>query len=311
MADDATIALPRRIRAGDVVGVVAPAGPVEEARLRTGLAVLEALGLRPRLGAAVLERRAYLAGPDAVRFNDLAAMMRDPEVRAVFCARGGYGSQRILPALDLTPLARDPKPVVGYSDITALLAAVVGQGVVAFHGPMVATDMARGLAAGSQAWLWRVLSDPTARLDAPVPTPIRPGRARGRLVGGCLSVVASMLGTPWALDTTDTVLFLEDAHEWPYRIDRLLLQLEQAGALDRVAGVVFGTMATCRSAQGTTALDVIRETFADAPFPVGFGMPAGHEPAETDVDNVTLPLGIAVELDVEAGRLVALEPAVV
>lgn len=302
---------PRRLRLGDVVGVVAPAGPVEADRLRAGVMVLEEFGLRPRVGAAVLERRGHLAGADEARLADLRAMLGDPEVRAVLCARGGYGSQRIVPALDLEALRDDPKPIVGYSDVTALLAAVVGRGVAAFHGPMVATDLARGLTARSRSWLWSVLSDPDVRLEAPVPTPIRPGRARGRLVGGCLSVLVTMLGTPWAIDATDAVLFLEDVNEWPYRIDRLLLQLRQSRVLDRVAGVVFGTMVTCRSAHGVAALDVIREAFADAPFPVGFGLPSGHDRADTAVENLALPLGITVELDVEAGRLVALEPAVV
>jgi muramoyltetrapeptide carboxypeptidase len=124
-------------------------------------------------------------------------------------------------------------------------------------------------------------------------------------------VLVAALGTPWALDATDAVLFLEEVHEWPYRLDRLLLQLRQAGALDRVAGVVFGTLASCPSAGGIGAFDVVREAFSDAPFPVGFGLPAGHDPAETDVENLTLPLGTMVALDVDGGRLVALEPAVV
>jgi muramoyltetrapeptide carboxypeptidase len=302
---------PRRLRPGDVVGVVAPGGPIDPDRLRAGLAALDALGVRTRVGAAVLQRRGHLAGADDARLADLHAMLDDPEVRAVFCARGGYGSQRIVPALALARLRDDPKPIVGYSDATALLAAVVADGVGAFHGPMVATDLARGLTDRSRSWLWAALSDPDARLDAPVPTPIRPGRARGRLVGGCLSVLVTTLGTPWALDATGAILFLEDVNEWPYRIDRLLLQLRQAGVLARVAGVVFGTMATCGSAHGVGALDVVREAFADAPFPVGFGLPSGHDPAESSVENLALPLGTTVELDVEAGRLVALEPAVV
>ena len=311
MAGGAAIVKPRRVRAGDVVGVVAPAGPIEEPKLRAGLAVLESLGLRPRLGAAVLERTAHLAGGDDARRADLAAMLADPDVRAVFCARGGYGSQRIVPAIDWDAVRADPKPVVGYSDVTAVHGALARAGVASFHGPMVATDMARGLESTSIASLWSAISDASGGAAAPVPTAIRGGRARGPLAGGCLSVFATTLGTPWAVDTTGAVLFLEDVHEWPYRLDRLLLQLRQAGTFDRVAGVVFGTLATCPSANGIGPLDVVRDAFADAPFPVGFGLPAGHTPAETGVENFTLPLGIDVELDVDAGRLVALEPAVV
>jgi muramoyltetrapeptide carboxypeptidase len=293
------------------VGVVAPAGPIEEAKLRAGLAVLESLGLRPRLGAAVLERTAHLAGVDEARRADLAAMLADPDVRAVFCARGGYGSQRIVPAIDWDAVRADPKPVVGYSDVTAVHGALARAGVASFHGPMVATDMARGLTATSVDSLRAAIADGGAGPVAPIPTAIRGGRARGRLAGGCLSVFATTLGTPWAVDTTGAVLFFEDVNEWPFRLDRLLLQLRQAGAFDRVAGVVFGTFTTCRSANGVGPLDVVRDAFADAPFPVGFGLPAGHTPAETDVENFTLPLGIDVEIDVDAGRLVALEPAVV
>jgi muramoyltetrapeptide carboxypeptidase len=311
VAGGAAIVRPRRVRAGDVVGVVAPAGPIEEAKLRAGLAVLESLGLRPRLGAAVLERQAHLAGVDDARRADLAGMLADPDVRAVFCARGGYGSQRIVPAIDWNAVRGDPKPVVGYSDVTAVHGALARAGVASFHGPMVATDLARGLTPSSLDALWSAIADASARPVAPVPTAIRGGHARGRLVGGCLSVFATTLGTPWAVDTTGAVLFLEDVREWPYRLDRLLLQLRQAGVFDRVAGVVFGTLATCPSANGVGPFDVVRAAFADAPFPVGFGLPAGHEAAETDVENLTLPLGIDVELDVDAGRLVALEPAVV
>jgi muramoyltetrapeptide carboxypeptidase len=311
VAGGAAIVKPRRVRGGDVVGVVAPAGPIEEPKLRAGVAVLESLGLRPRLGNALLERRAHLAGDDDARRADLAAMLADPDVRAVFCARGGYGSQRIVPAIDWDAVRGDPKPVVGYSDVTAVHGALARAGVASFHGPMVATDLARGLAASSLDAFWSAIADDGARPVAPVPTAIRGGSARGRLVGGCLSVFATTLGTPWAVDTTGAVLFLEDVHEYPYRLDRLLLQLRQAGVFDRVAGVVFGTLATCPSANGVGPFDVVRDAFADAPFPVGFGLPAGHASAETDVENLTLPLGIAVELDVDAGRLVALEPAVV
>jgi muramoyltetrapeptide carboxypeptidase len=306
-----SIVRPRRVRPGDVVGVVAPAGPIDPARLAAGVAVLESWGLRPRVGDSVLARRAYLAGDDEARAADLAAMLADPEVRAVLCARGGYGSQRIVPALDLGALRADPKPVVGYSDNTALLAAVVGAGVAAVHGPMVAADLARGLAAASADAFHATLFDPSFRLHAAVPTPVRGGRARGRLVGGCLSVLATTLGTRWAFESDDCILFLEDVHEWPYRLDRLLVQLRQAGRFERVAGVVLGTFAACREADGVTPLDVVRAAFADAPFPVGFGLAAGHSTAESDVENLALPLGMTVELDVDAGRLVASEALVV
>jgi len=290
--------------------VVAPSGVVAEDRLEAGVRVLESLGLRVVAGEFVLARQAYLAGSDAERGADLQRMLDDPTIRAVFCARGGYGAQRIVPTLDLAAVRRQPKPVVGYSDATVLITALVRAGVVGIHGPMVAVDLARGLSPRSLAHLERVLSDPSYLWEVEVPLSIRPGRATGRLLGGTLSVLATMLGTPYAPDLDGAVLFLEDVHEWPYRLDRLLTQLRQSGKLDRVAGVVFGTMAACRTLDGVSAVEVIRDAFAGAPYPVGFGLPAGHDPADSGVENLALPLGVEVDLDVDHGRLVALEPAV-
>jgi len=298
-----------RLQAGARVGVVAPAGTVDPARLDAGVARLAALGFDVVVGPHVLARRAYFAGPDDDRLADLAAMLADDSVRAVFYARGGYGSQRLVPRLDLAALARAPKPVIGYSDATALLQAVVGAGVVAVHGPMVAVDFARGLDAPCATHVLRLLGDPDYLWSVDVPVAIRPGRATGRLVGGCLSVLVTTLGTPWALDTRGAVLFLEDTHEYPYRLDRLLTQCRQAGLFDGVAGVVVGTMETCRALNDVCALDVVRECFADAPFPVAFGLPSGHCTAGADVVNFALPLGVPVALDAAAGRLSALEPA--
>ena len=294
-----------------MVGVVAPSGVVAEERLGAGVRVLESLGLRVVAGEFVLARQAYLAGSDAERGADLQRMLDDPTIRAVFCARGGYGAQRIVPTLDLAAVRRQPKPVVGYSDATVLITALVRAGVVGIHGPMVAVDLARGLSPRSLAHLERVLSDPSYLWEVEVPLSIRPGRATGRLLGGTLSVLVTTLGTPYAPDLDGAVLFLEDVHEWPYRLDRLLTQLRQSGKLDRVAGVVFGTMAACRTLDGVGAVEVIRDAFAGAPYPVGFGLPAGHDPADTGVENLALPLGVEVALDVDRGRLAALEPAVV
>ena len=305
------IGKPSRIRSGDLVGVVAPSGAVDGERLAAGVRALEGLGWRVMVGAAALSRRAYLAGTDEERRADLQRMIDDPSVRAIFCARGGYGSQRVVPNLDLAPLIRAPKPIIGFSDATALLSAVVTAGVVAFHGPMVAVDVARGLSAAAEEHLTRAISDPGYLWDVRVPVAIQPGHATGRLVGGNLSVLVTTLGTPWAPDTDGTILFLEDVHEWPYRLDRLLTQLRQAGRLDRVAGVVFGTMATCRGDAGIGPLEVVRDFFADAPYPVGLGVASGHDDTPSDIENLALPLGVSVSLDVDGGRLTALEGAVV
>jgi muramoyltetrapeptide carboxypeptidase len=301
---------PARIRAGDTVGVVAPAGVVDAERLQRGVRILEGWGLEVVTGDAVLARSAYLAGSDEARQRDLQRALDDPGMRAVFAARGGYGSQRLVPGIDLAGFRRAPKPVVGFSDLTALLSAMVEAGTIGFHGPMVASDLAAGLTPRSLEHLRRLLTDPDYRFELEVPVGVRPGRARGRLVGGCLSVFVTLLGTPWMPDTRRAVLFLEDVHEWPYRLDRLLTHLRQAGLLDDLAGLVFGTMAACRPQDGVDALDVARELFADAPYPVGFGLAAGHHASGDGIENLALPLGAVVELDCTRGRLRALEPAV-
>jgi muramoyltetrapeptide carboxypeptidase len=262
------------------------------------------------LGDGIRARQAYLAGEDGVRRSDLQRMLDDPAVRGVFCARGGYGSQRLVPDLDFVPLTRAPKAVVGYSDATALLAAIVGSGVAAVHGPMVATDFARGLASRSEEHLRRLLSDPGYLWEAEFTDVIRHGRAVGRLVGGCLSVVAALLGTPWAPETDGAILFLEDVGERPYRLDRLLTQLRQAGVFERLAGLVFGTLVRCPVVDGVSPLDVVRACCADLPCPVAFGLPAGHQGDGPGIENLALPLGLPVALDTMRGRLLALEPAV-
>ena len=293
------------------MGVIAPSGVLNEERLQTGIGVLEGWGLRVELGSAVLARHAYLAGDDETRLADLHGMIADDRIRAIFCARGGYGSQRLVPSVDLGPLLRAPKPIIGYSDATALLNAVLGAGVVGVHGPMVADDLARGLAPRSEEQLWKVLTDPGWLWEAEVPIAVRPGRGRGRLMGGCLSVLVATLGTPYAPDTRGTVLFLEDVAERPYRLDRLLTQLRQAGKLDELAGLVFGAMDACPQVDGVGPLEVIQSCCAGLSCPVGFGLAAGHTVAQTGCENLALPLGVEVELDTDRGRLVALEAAVV
>jgi muramoyltetrapeptide carboxypeptidase len=302
---------PPRIRAGDVIGVVAPSGALDPERLEHGVRLLEGWGWQVRLGDSVRERHMYLAGHDEVRRADLQRMIDAPEVRAVFCARGGYGSQRLVPALDLAGLRERPKPLIGYSDATALLAAALSAGVLAVHGPMVADDMALGLSIRSQMHLRTLLEDPTYVWEAEVPETVCPGRATGRLMGGCLSVLATTLGTPWAPDTDGAILFLEDVRESPYRLDRLLTHLGQSGKLDRVAGLVFGTMAACPPVDGVDPLEVVRACCGAARCPVGFGVPSGHAAPSGARENLALPFGVSVVLDTERGRLAALEPAVV
>jgi muramoyltetrapeptide carboxypeptidase len=294
---------PAPLRRGDVVGVIAPAGAVDEPRVRAGIGALEEAGFRVRLGAAALKRAGYLAGADDERLADVHDMFRRPEVKAIIAARGGYGSGRLLPLLDLSVVRHHPKIFVGHSDITFLLNAFVQcAALVTFHGPM-----ANGLPQSPAArdGLCRLLGGDRDGWNPAAPQVIRPGTAEGILVGGCLSIVVSMLGTPHAIETRGRLLFLEDVNEKPFRIDRMLTQLRQAGALDAVAGVIFGEMDGC-TAPGSppvSVCEVIAEAFRAAPYPVVAGVPSGH-----GAGTLTLPLGIRARLADE--RLSLLESPV-
>lgn len=291
---------PPALRPGATIGVIAPAGPVDEDALRRGAAWLEAAGHRVKIGAAVLRRRAYLAGGDDERAADFEAMIADPEVDAIFCARGGYGSGRLLPRLDAALLRRHPKAFVGHSDITFLLNDVVQRaGVVSFHGPMLSWFAERP--EGSGALLSLLAGEEPPRLDADEVW--IDGEAEGRIAGGCLSLVAAMVGTPYAIETRGRVLFLEDVNEKPYRVDRMLTQLRQAGALDGVAALVFGEMFNCFEGEDLCLRDVVLDVCGDLDVPMIAGIPSGHGRG-----LVTLPFGVRAR--VRGGVLTFLEPAV-
>ena len=291
---------PGPLRRGDVVGVVAPAGAVDDGSLDAGIRVLESAGFRVRLGAAVRQRTGYLAGSDAERVTDVHAMFRDADVRAIFVARGGYGSGRLLPLIDPALAAQHPKIIVGHSDLTFMLNDLIQRAeLVVFHGPMVAGLDKRPQAA---AVLLEMLTGERVGWHLSAQEIVQPGTAEGMLVGGCLSVVVATLGTPYAIQTRGRLLFLEDVNEKPYRIDRMLTHLRQAGRLDGVAGVIFGEMSGCTAAENerVTVRDVIGEAFAAAPYPVAFGLSSGH-----GAGRFTLPFGIRARLAGE--RLTFLE----
>jgi muramoyltetrapeptide carboxypeptidase len=288
--------IPKPVAAGATLGVVAPAGAVKPDALERGLAQLRAWGFEVRLGEHVLARRRYCAGEPEARAADLEDLFRAPEVAAVICARGGYGTAHVLPLLDPAVLAAHPKLVCGYSDVSPLLGFLVERcGLVALHGPMVASDLAKGLTPRAAERLRALLAAPATLWREPVTEVLAPGVAAGRLVGGCLSSLVALLGTPYAVETTGAVLLLEDVAERPYRIDRMLTQLRLAGKLERVAGVILGSFADCDGREeGDVAVAVFREFFAAAPYPVVAGFPAGHLS-----ENLPLALGLPVQVDAE------------
>jgi muramoyltetrapeptide carboxypeptidase len=295
------------------VGVCAPSGPVDEQRLRRGIAELESLGFRVRTSAGLLSRSLFTAGSALQRAAELAALFEDEEVAGIFCARGGAGSGQLLPALEAGRPLRRPKVFVGYSDVTFLHLLLGHEGLVTFHGPLVARELAGGdydrdsLLAAVSAAGGPFTTRPEDELQS-----LRAGDAEGVLRGGCLSILAAAAGTPWALrpEAGGTILFLEDVDEPPYRIDRMLWQLRRSGALDGVRGVVFGDMRGCSPPlrEEWTLEDVLLEALAGLEIPVALGLSSGHAAGP----NITLPLGVRARLACgDTARFEVLEAAVV
>jgi muramoyltetrapeptide carboxypeptidase len=299
---------PTRLQPGDLVGVVAASGPVDRSRLEAGLKVL---GDRYRLRLdenALLARNGFLAGEDAPRLEALNAAIRDPELRAIIMARGGYGLTRILPGIDREALRANPKLIVGYSDVTALLALCAQTGVAAIHGPMV-SELA-SLETEDMTRLLDLLENPDPGALLTGLEPMVGGSAEGPLLGGNLEVLSRLLGTPFEPDLQGTVLFLEDVGERPYRVDRALTHLEIAGALSGVAGIVIGDFTDCDDltngeVQPPTIRQVLAERLERLGVPVALGGRFGHGERK-----MSLPYGVPVRLDADAGSLVAIEGAV-
>ena len=298
------LVVPPRLPAGGTVGLVAPAGVLRSVdQLTEAVEALEGLGFRTKVGRNVLARFGFLAGTDAERARDFMAMMRDPEVDAVVAVRGGWGCARILPLLDYDEIAAHPKPIVGYSDITALLLAVYARtGMVTFHGP-VGVSTWQGLTSGSFV---RTLVDgvapalgPETRSTRDRTETVRPGVAEGRVVGGNLSVIAGLVGTGYLPPFDDHVVFFEEVGEDAYRLDRMLVQLELAGALDRPAGVAFGQCSSCGSGGSSwSANETLRRHLEGYRCPSVLGAPIGHASPV-----YTLPIGLPARLDADAGTL--------
>jgi len=306
---------PRALEPGALVGVVAPASPVGQEFLEHGLAEISRLGFRTKLGRSILARGRYTAGSAGERLGDLMELWEDPQVSAVFCARGGYGALELLERLEAERFRAAPKVFLGSSDATALLLFLTGQAeLVSFHGPMVAQQIARGEAAYDRESLLQVLGDrlEARRLSASLAKPLHCGTAEGVLLGGCLSLVASLVGTRFLPSFRGALLFLEDTGVKPYQIDRMLTQLRLAHCFEGVMGVIFGEMPGCEQhpEQGYRLEEVLSDLTADLKVPVLFGFPSGHSVQP----SVTLPLGVRARLSCEASRapegLSLLEPAV-
>jgi muramoyltetrapeptide carboxypeptidase len=301
---------PPALRPGDRIGVCAPAGAVDGEALDRGLAALRALGFDVVEGESVRARSLFAAGTAAARVRDLQALWDDDSVAGIVCARGGAGAGAVAGAIDGGALAARPKVFMGYSDVTQLHTLLNAEGLVTFHGPMVAKDFAEGL--HDEASL-RAALGATGGWTAGAARTLRAGEAWGTLLGGCLSVLGASAGTPWALqpDTKGTILFLEDLNEPPYRLHRTLTQLRASGAFAGVRGVLFGEMKDCGARDVPYTLeDVLLDALsAGLDVPVAIGLPSGH----TTGSNVTLPLGVRAHLSCPSAapaRLDILEAAV-
>jgi muramoyltetrapeptide carboxypeptidase len=286
--------MPPLLSPGDSVGIVAPASHIprgNEGYLQRGAERLREMGFAVRYSPSLLERRhLYLAGQDQERAQELMEMFLDPEVKAILCTRGGYGAQRIIPYLDPDRIRSHPKPFVGCSDITVLLIYLLQRCfVIPLHGPNVATrQFVEGGGEMAHA-LKEALTDPAPIAEITC-TVLREGAVHGEIIGGCLSSLVTTLGTPYEPDLQGKVLFVEDVDEPPYRIDRMLTHVKNAGKLRGVKGIIFGQMPGCDTENGLLH-EVIVDVLKEVEGPILFGFPSGHGPR-----NLTIPLGVLVRI---------------
>jgi muramoyltetrapeptide carboxypeptidase len=297
---------PPKLKPGDAVSIVAPSGPFDRAAFEKGLDVLRGFDLRPLFDERLFAKQRYLAGPDAQRLELLEAAIADPVSKAIWCARGGYGAMRLLPSLKLRALIERPKLFVGFSDATALHAAWNARGLRTLHAPVL-TQL--GGQPGPVLDRLRALlfsAEPPPPLQAAPVSTFSPGRARGLLLGGNLSILSRLVGTPYLPSLSGAVLFFEDVGERPYRLDRLWTHLTLAHALDGVRGIAVGELTGCEEKEADyRALDVVGDLCRSLGVPAVGGFQVGHG----DV-NEPLPLGAEVELDADRGTLTFLAGAV-
>jgi muramoyltetrapeptide carboxypeptidase len=302
---------PLALQPGDVVGIIAPASNIQRGLLEAGCRALQQLGYKTFYFDSIFDQELYFAGSVERRTRELEEMFVRDDIRAIVCARGGYGANYLLQRIDLEKIKSHPKIFVGYSDVTTLLTYfAAAAGMVTFHGPMLTKDFVH--ADGVDHASWEAALTGASEWGLPEDSGVKPlvqGSAEGILYGGCLSMVAASLGTSYEVQTAGTILFLEDVATKPYQIDRMLMQLKLAGKLDEVRGMIFGEMLDCaqNADQGYTLQEVVLRVVGDLGIPVAYGLRSGH----VSRGNVTLPLGVWGALRVSGGtvRLRILESA--
>jgi muramoyltetrapeptide carboxypeptidase len=288
---------PAALQAGDTVGIIAPSSGFLRDEFEAGCSHLLRMGYKAFYLPSIFERELYFGGSVQRRVDEFHAMFARPEVKAILCARGGYGCNYLLPHLDLDIVRANPKIFVGCSDVTTLLTYLSdAAGLVTFHGPMVAGDFARPNGVDEPSWQAAVSSDQTVAREFGEGElkVLRPGTAEGLLYGGCLSLLCASLGTPYEIRSEGTMLFIEDRAERPYRVDRMLMQLKLAGKFDGVHGIIFGEMIDCEEAgsRDYTLQDIVMRVLSDVKVPIVFGLKSGH----VSSNALTLPFGVKAKL---------------
>ena len=294
---------PQALRPGDTIAIAAPASPFDHKAFETGISVLKSMGYQVKIPDSIFRAQGYLAGSDAQRAELLMNLFADESVKAIVCARGGFGSMKLLPLLDFEVILAKPKILVGFSDVTTLLVSIYQQcGIVTFHGPLV-TSLGKGTEKTVSALMDAISSHKALVLTPSKSVVLNAGQASGPVIGGNLATLTHLMGTPYEPAFERHLLFLEDRGEAPYRIDRMLSQLHLSGRLEGVAGVILGTFEGCGSLEDVYA--IVKEVFRHTGIPVLAGFELGH-----GTENITVPVGLHAHLDTDDASLRFREPAV-
>ncbi|MFC1868741.1 LD-carboxypeptidase [Thermodesulfobacteriota bacterium] len=295
---------PPRLKLGDEIAIIAPAGPVTPSEIEPAIDLLIKNGYSVVQAPNLYRKQGYLAGNDAARLDDLHSMFENKNTKAILCARGGYGTLRLLDRIDYDLIKRNPKIIVGYSDITGLLLAIHKKtGLVTFHGP-VARELTKNRHKNLTAFFDLVSSQGTLELDLSSGTTLAPGRARGNILGGNLSLISNLLGAPFMPSMKGAILFIEEKGEPLYRIDRMLTHLRLGGIFDDLAALIAGEFVDCGDISKINRL--LTDVTSDGNVPVLSGLPVGH-----GMENITIPLGLQADLDTENMTLSILDRCVV
>jgi len=303
---------PPALRKGDVIGIISPASsPDDFSRIDKGIAYLESLGYRVKPGKYIYGRSGYLSAGDDERARDLNEMFLDPQVRAIICVRGGYGTPRILDKVNYIAIRKNPKIFVGYSDITALQFAIFKKtGLITFYGPMLAVDIYSNFDAYAEEFFWRILTSKSSKIEIKNPIDqdiqvLNHGKAAGTLLGGNLSLIASIIGTKFQPNFNNSILVIEDIGEEPYRIDRYLSQLKNSGILNKIKGCILGQFTDCVAKEPEKSLtleQIFQDYFKNLGIPILSNLSYGHIP-----QKITLPIGARIKIDTKRKTITIVE----